>query len=197
MSVVIATCTSEIGIILADTRASEINLNDGLFNNFRDDFRKLLRVNNNIVVGCTGNVYDSIQLLNVLKLDKKDHYKLDDVSIELQAKAIEIDAKVHFIICGLTSQNKMGICACSSIDMYKLHYLVPNSSTEYAVQYALPFSDANQIKEFAERHITKHIPNCKDTTELVDRLHIIVKRVARMDNTVGKIMDVEIVSKKK
>lgn len=156
MSIVLSVCGTNFSLMMSDGRM--IRLND--LNIADENFSKIRKVNENVIVGFTG---DPIPMINALEELKS--YKVEFLTLErikgiivrfLQAQKIN-NLGVKLIISGRNKSNKFVTYTIDTKNNFKeISYI---SDVGFITNYALPFheSDVN-FKEICDKHISNTVP---------------------------------------
>jgi len=188
MSVVIAVCVADYGVMVADSRL--VVFSEGLKNikSANENFDKILIMNKDVCIGISGDAYTVTSVAD--NLPKVENYHVDNyVDIILsKRKAMEQtlreDIPANFSIMGLDKDKRMVIKSLSSKDDFEIEQLYPTGNDVRAIKVSLPFGD-EKTRKYYEELIDRVATSSNTTNELEHGLISVICEIEKNDETVN------------
>lgn len=192
MSLVTFACGSNFFALGADRRKTIFHENAP--DTYDDNFTKIFKINDNVVVGAAGYFAGGEGLLDALKdVAYPEHLTLRRTSRLIQRYCRKLDSipaltnyRKSFVIGGKTEDGRFGYCTISWKDGFNDNYVFPTDGTRAAFMIASHDVAISPIYSIA---YTTLIEAAKDMNGIKNAMEETIRNVSSFDASVGSTTD--------
>lgn len=178
MSIVVAFCDSNYGMIMSDSRCVKIANGGRTVIPIDENVKKIEPMNNNVFIGYKGDALVPAKIVSQLPKDNK--YSSDDYAEMILKRKDKLSSTVlpiQFIILGKDKDSKMSIISFSSNNKFSIEKLTPNNGHR-VIKSGLPCANNSTIQKYADK-INDASSSAVNTEELKPKMVSIINDLSK------------------